>query len=60
MTVGQDNAITTSPPGAEPQPNSFQRILGYLFSPDPTFSSLARRPAPYATPTRGDQDSTQA
>jgi len=44
MTVGQDNALTTPAPGAEPKPNSFQRIIGVLFSPDATFASIARRP----------------
>ncbi|MEA2416377.1 MAG: hypothetical protein QOI58_3034 [Thermoanaerobaculia bacterium] len=44
MTVGQDNAIATPAPGAEPKPNPFQRIIGVLFSPDATFASIARRP----------------
>ena len=44
MTVGQDNAIATPAPGAEPKPNSFQRMIGVLFSPDATFASIARRP----------------
>src|SRR3954449_6321168 len=44
MTVGQDNAIATPAAGAEPKPNSFQRIIGVLFSPDATFASIARRP----------------
>jgi hypothetical protein len=44
MTVGQDNAIATPAPAAEPKPNSFQRIIGVLFSPDATFASIARRP----------------
>src|SRR3954470_7328820 len=44
MTVGQDNAIATPAAGAEPTPNSFQRIIGVLFSPDATFASVARRP----------------
>jgi hypothetical protein len=44
MTVGQDNAIATPVPAAEPKPNSFQRIIGVLFSPDATFASIARRP----------------
>ena len=44
MTVGQDNAIATPASGAEPKPNSFQRIIGVLFSPDATFASIARRP----------------
>jgi hypothetical protein len=44
MTVGQDNAIATPAPGAEPKPNPFQRIIGVLFSPDATFQSIARRP----------------
>ena len=44
MTVGQDNALTTPAPGAEPKPNPFQRIIGVLFSPDATFASIARRP----------------
>jgi hypothetical protein len=42
MTVGQDNAIATPAPG--PEPNSFQRIIGVIFSPDATFASIARRP----------------
>ncbi|MEA2327576.1 MAG: hypothetical protein QOE68_2535, partial [Thermoanaerobaculia bacterium] len=42
MTVGQDNAIATPAPGVEPEPNSFQRIIGVLFSPDATFASIAR------------------
>jgi hypothetical protein len=44
MTTGQDNALATPAPGAEPKPNSFQRIIGVLFSPDATFASIARRP----------------
>jgi hypothetical protein len=44
MTVGQDNAVAAPLPGAEPKPNSFQRIIGVLFSPDATFASIARRP----------------
>src|SRR4051812_31445204 len=44
MTVGQDNAIATPVPDAEPKPNPFQRIIGVLFSPDETFRSIARRP----------------
>src|SRR2546421_4656304 len=44
MTVGQDNAIATPAPGAEPKPNPFQRMIGVLFSPDATFASIARRP----------------
>ena len=43
MTTGQDNALATPAP-AEPKPNSFQRIIGVLFSPDATFASIARRP----------------
>jgi hypothetical protein len=44
MTVGQDNALAAPVPDAEPKPNSFQRIIGALFSPDATFASIARRP----------------
>jgi hypothetical protein len=44
MTIGQDNAIATPAPDTEPKPNPFQRIIGVLFSPDATFSSIARRP----------------
>jgi hypothetical protein len=44
MTTGQDNAFATPVPDAEPKPNSFQRIIGVLFSPDSTFASIARRP----------------
>src|SRR5712671_6074509 len=44
MTTGQDNALATPAPEAEPKPNSFQRIIGVLFSPDATFASIARRP----------------
>src|SRR3954449_5822506 len=44
MSVGQDNAIATPAAGAEPKPNSFQRIIGVIFSPDSTFASIARRP----------------
>ncbi len=44
MTVGQDPAIATPAPSNEPTPNSFQRIIGVLFSPDATFASIARRP----------------
>ena len=33
MTAGQDNAIATPAPAPEPKPNSFQRIIGVLFSP---------------------------
>jgi hypothetical protein len=42
MTTGQDNAAASPDPG--PKPNSFQRIIGVLFSPDVTFASIARRP----------------
>jgi hypothetical protein len=44
MTVGQDGATATPAPDAGPAPNSFQRIIGVLFSPDATFASIARRP----------------
>jgi hypothetical protein len=44
MTIGQDNALAAPVPDAEPKPNSFQRIIGVLFSPDATFASIARRP----------------
>jgi hypothetical protein len=44
MTTGQDNAISTPVPDPGPKPNSFQRIIGVLFSPDATFASIARRP----------------
>jgi hypothetical protein len=44
MTIGQDNALAPPAPDAEPKPNSFQRIIGVLFSPDTTFASIARRP----------------
>src|SRR3954452_15071189 len=44
MTTGQDNAVATPAPDVEPKPNSFQRIIGVLFSPDSTFASIARRP----------------
>lgn len=44
MTTGQDNAIGTPVPDPGPKPNSFQRIIGVLFSPDATFASIARRP----------------
>lgn len=44
MTIGQDNAIATPVPSAEPTPNSFQRIIGVIFSPNATFASIARRP----------------
>ena len=44
MTTGQDNAIATPAPSAEPTPNSFQRIIGVLVSPNATFASIARRP----------------
>jgi len=44
MTTGQDNALAPPVPDAEPKPNSFQRIIGVLFSPDATFASIARRP----------------
>jgi len=44
MTTGQDNAIATPAPGGEPTPNSFQRIIGVLVSPNATFASIARRP----------------
>jgi hypothetical protein len=44
MTIGQDNALAAPVPDAEPKPNSFQRIIGALFSPDATFASIARRP----------------
>jgi hypothetical protein len=45
MTTGQDDALATPPPDAEPKPNSFQRIIGVFFSPDATFASIARRPS---------------
>jgi hypothetical protein len=44
MTTGQDDAIATPAPDAGPEPNSFQRIIGVLFSPDATFASIARKP----------------
>jgi len=44
MTVGQDNAIATPAPDAQPKPNPFQRIIGVLFSPDATFRSIAEKP----------------
>ena len=44
MTVGQDDVSATPAPDAGPAPNSFQRIVGVLFSPDATFASIARRP----------------
>lgn len=44
MTTGQDDALATPGPDAGPPPNSFQRIIGVLFSPDATFASIARRP----------------
>jgi len=31
-------------PAIEPKPNPFARMIGVLFSPDPTFGSIARRP----------------
>lgn len=44
MTTGQDNALATPAPDPGPKPNSFQRIIGVLFSPDATFASIARKP----------------
>ncbi len=44
MTTGQDDALTTAAPDPGPKPNSFQRIIGVLFSPNATFASIARRP----------------
>lgn len=44
MTVGQEGAIVTPAPDAGPKPNSFERVIGVLFSPDATFASIARRP----------------
>ncbi|MEA2166329.1 MAG: hypothetical protein QOK37_4456 [Thermoanaerobaculia bacterium] len=44
MTVGQDGAIVPPAPDPGPRPNSFQRIIGVLFSPDATMASIARRP----------------
>src|SRR5947209_19391488 len=44
MTVGQDNAIATPAPGAEPKSNPFQPIFGVLFSTDATFRSIAQEP----------------
>jgi hypothetical protein len=44
MTTGQDDALATPGPAVEPPPNSFQRIIGVLFSPDATFASIAKRP----------------
>jgi hypothetical protein len=44
MTTGQENALASPGPDTGPPPNSFQRIIGVLFSPDSTFASIARRP----------------
>jgi hypothetical protein len=44
MTVGQDGGVVPPAPSTEPAPNSFQRIIGVLFSPDATMASIARRP----------------
>ncbi len=46
MTTGQDDARGTPPPviDAGPPPNSLQRVIGVLFSPNQTFASIARRP----------------
>jgi len=47
MTTGQDDALASPlSPGVDPgpKPNSFQRVIGVLFSPDATFASIARRP----------------
>lgn len=44
MTVGQDGAIVPPAPDPGPRPNSFQRIIGVLISPDATMASIARRP----------------
>lgn len=43
MTVDPTTPATHITP-AEPKPNSLQRIFGVLFSPGPTFESIARRP----------------
>lgn len=44
MTTGQDNAPGTPAPDPGLKPNTVQRIIGVLFSPDATFASIARRP----------------
>src|SRR5258706_7198743 len=44
MTTGQDDALASPAPDSGPKPNSFQRIIGVLFSPDTTMASIAKRP----------------
>ncbi|MEA2236211.1 MAG: hypothetical protein QOC81_935 [Thermoanaerobaculia bacterium] len=44
MTVGQDGPVIPPLSEAGPEQNSFQRIIGVLFSPDATMASIARRP----------------
>lgn len=44
MTTGQDDVPAPASPDPGPKPNSFQRIIGVLFSPDATFASIAKRP----------------
>jgi hypothetical protein len=44
MTTGQDEAFATPAPDPGPKPNSLQRIIGVLFSPDATMASIAKRP----------------
>jgi hypothetical protein len=44
MTIGQEDALASPGPDAGPPSNSFQRIIGVLFSPDSTFASIAKRP----------------
>jgi len=34
----------SAPPAPAPKPNSFQRVIGVLFSPNETFASIARQP----------------
>ena len=44
MTEIPTSMPAAMPPVAEPKPNSLRRIIGVLFSPVPTFESIARRP----------------
>jgi hypothetical protein len=44
MTTADDLAPAPPTPAEAEKPNSFQRIVGVLFSPSETFESIARRP----------------
>jgi len=44
MTTTDVPASAPAPAAPAPKPNSFQRIIGVLFSPNETFASIARQP----------------